>query len=107
MSRALCCQFCRVALDPAQEFAYHVEAQTVGNPTMLAAIRRLPYANGRPLRVCRECQFGIEQQRYEVRDVNYARRATVRSGQALLTVVAAVGVMAITAKLSRWLTDAA
>ena len=96
MPRALCCQFCRSALDPAQEFTFLVESQTVGNPTMLAAIRRLPHANGRPLRVCRDCETRVA--------CRGAVTSTRRGAPMLLTAVAAVGVWALTAKLSQWLT---
>lgn len=67
--RAMHCRLCRDELDLAQQFAYLVEAQTVDNPVMLAAIRRLPHAGGRPLRVCRGCQAGLEQRQVTARDV--------------------------------------
>jgi len=54
------CQFCARTLEPAQEFRYLVETETLDDPTHLARIRRLPAAaDGRPLRVCAGCQAAI------------------------------------------------
>ena len=97
MPRALCCQFCRTELDPAQEFTFLVESLTVDNPAMLATIRKLPHTNGRPLRVCRGCETRVA--------CRAAATSPRRGAPALLTAVAAVGVWALTAKLSQWLTD--
>ena len=49
------CHFCGDRLELVQQFAYLVETQTVDNPAMLAAIRRLPHDHGRPLASCRAC----------------------------------------------------
>ncbi len=90
MPRPLSCRVCGSELDPAQEFAYHVELMTADNPAMLAAIRRLPHANGKPLRVCRKCQ------RNRLMPMPTADRIALRA-------IAAVGLVAMTATLSRWL----
>ncbi len=96
------CRFCRREMDLAQQFAYLVEVQTQSNPTMLAAIRRLPHHNGVPLRVCKSCQAGIEQRRFEVRDVNARYR---RSGQLLVLAACVVGLGLVTVQMGHhWIT---
>ena len=61
MSRPLECTFCGTPLHPGQEFRYLVEIQTLDNPRMLEAIRKLPADwSGTPLHVCSQCQRGIE-----------------------------------------------
>lgn len=98
--KTLACQFCRTELDLAQQFRFLVEAQTVDNPVMLAAIRRLPHAHGRPLRCCRGCQSAIERKAVAVRDVNARARAVgLRGGQFLVLSVLAVGVGVLTARV--------
>jgi hypothetical protein len=97
MRATLHCRFCGDELDLAQQFAYLVEVQTVSNPVMLRAIRRLPHAGGAPLKCCKACQAGIEQRRFEVRDVNAGvRHASRRGGQLLLLTAFAVGVGLLT-----------
>ena len=103
MRQSINCQSCRAELDVAQQFAFLVEAQTVDAPVMLSAIRRLPHAAGRPLRVCRGCQAGIERARSAVVHGAHPRRPAPKGRQALLTAVAVVGLCAVTAKLGRWL----
>ena len=94
MPRPLTCQFCRADLDPAQEFAYHVESQTPEGAVLPAGLRRLPAVGGRPLRACRGC-----------RATPARRPAAGAAGQALFAAVAAVGMWALTAKLANLLTD--
>jgi hypothetical protein len=101
MSAAMPCRFCRREMDLAQQFTYLVEVQTQSNPVMMAAIRKLPHCNGVPLRACRDCQAGIEQRRFEVRDVNVGYR---RSGQLLMLAAFAVGIGLATAQMSYWIT---
>ena len=94
------CQFCRHELDLAQQFRYLVEAQTVDNPVMMAAIRRLPHTHGRPLRCCRGCQTVIERKAVAGRHVNArVRTAGLRGGQYLVLTVLAVGVGVLTARV--------
>lgn len=100
MHRTFRCQFCPCELDPAQQFTYLVEVQTVNDPIMMRAIRKLPHHNGRPLRVCKGCQTGIEERRFVVLDANRIRHATVQAGLAL---AAAVGLWAVTARVGNWL----
>jgi hypothetical protein len=50
------CACCRTPLEPVQEFRFHVESESLDAPAFLAAIRRMPSANGRPLPVCAACQ---------------------------------------------------
>ena len=101
MSALMHCRFCRREMDLAQQFTYLVEVQTQADPVMMPAIRRLPHCGGVPLRVCRPCQTGIEQRRFEVRDVNVGYR---RGGQLLLLAAFAVGIGLVTAQVSHWLT---
>ena len=55
------CQFCTRALEPAQELRYLVETDSLAEPAQLNRIRRLPMnRDGKPLRVCGECQRHIE-----------------------------------------------
>jgi hypothetical protein len=54
------CQFCTAPLEPVQEFRFLVETATATeDPAYLPAIRALPHADGRPLRVCKGCQGEI------------------------------------------------
>ena len=56
------CQFCTRPLEPAQELRFLVETESLGEPAQLNRIRRLPATHdGKPLRVCRECQHQIER----------------------------------------------
>jgi hypothetical protein len=77
-------------LEPAQEFRFLVETETLDNPTHLNRIRRLPATtDGRPLRVCSSCQSRIETDQARFRaDLELARSRRVRAG-----VLAAVGVL--------------
>jgi hypothetical protein len=94
------CQFCRGELDLAQQFRYLVEAQTVDDPVMMAAIRRLPHAHGRPLRCCRGCQTAIERKAIVGRFVPARARATGLHGRQYLVLTAlAVGVGVLTARV--------
>lgn len=80
------CLFCAAPLDPAQEFRFLVESQTLANPGMLALIRRLPATlDGRPLRVCGACQAAVEAR------ARAARPAAARRFRA--GVLTAVGVL--------------
>lgn len=55
------CQFCTRPLEPAQEFRFLVETETLAEPAHLNRIRRLPATqDGKPLRVCKGCQDQIE-----------------------------------------------
>ena len=93
MPRPLTCQFCRAELDPAREFAYHVETLTPEGPVLPAALRRLPAVAGKPVRACRGCR------------VVPVRRSADAAGSAILAAVAVAGLWAITAKLSTFLSD--
>ena len=101
MPRPLGCQFCRTALDPAQQFAFHVQTATAADSHPLTAGRRLPRAVGKPLRCCRECETLIVSGRCVVRD---ERPAAVR---ALVSAAVLVGTAAMTLTLGRWLAEAA
>lgn len=90
-------------MDLAQQFAYLVEVQTVSNPVMMAAIRRLPHCDGTPLRVCKRCQSGIEQRRYVVRNVNPAHRLLHSGGPFLMIAAVAVGLGMLTSQFGNWL----
>lgn len=100
MPRPLGCQFCRTPLDPAQEFAFHVQTATAGDRHQLTAGRRLPHAAGRPLRCCRGCQTLIVSGRCVVRD---DRPAAVRS---LVSVAVLVGTACMSLTVGRWLAEA-
>jgi hypothetical protein len=54
------CVRCLGPLEPAQQFRFLVETDTLDNPVHLARIRALPSANGKPLPVCKACQTAIE-----------------------------------------------
>lgn len=98
MPRPLPCEYCRAALDLAQQFAYHVESESAGDPKQPGLPRRLPWAGGRPLRVCRRCQSAFVNRKAA------PDRADI-DGRALLAAFAVVVAWAAAAKLSRWLTD--
>lgn len=99
MKTTMRCQFCRSDLDPAQQFRYLVEAQTVNDPVMMAAIRRLPHAHGRPLRCCRGCQSAIERKEIVVRNLpSRARTAGMLGRHYLVLTAIAVGVGVLTAR---------
>ena len=53
------CHFCDRVLSLAKHFAYLVESQTIDNPAMLAAIRRMPHDRGRPLPACGQCDTAV------------------------------------------------
>jgi hypothetical protein len=98
MPRPLGCQFCRTPLDPAREFAFHVQAATVADRHPLTGGHRLPHLGGHPLRCCRRCEGLIAAGRRVVRPV--APGAGVR-----LLVSAAV--LVGTVRLGRWLATGA
>ena len=85
------CQFCAGKLEPAQEFRFLVETETLGDPTHLNRIRQLPATvGGRPLRVCKSCQAAIERHPIRFRaavEQEHARKQ-IRTG-----LFAAVGVL--------------
>jgi hypothetical protein len=100
MNDPIRCRFCGDELDLGQQFAYLVELQTVSNPVMLKAIRRLPHAGGVPLRCCKGCQAGIEQKKFVVLDLNAGTRKVARRGGQLLVLTAfAVGLGLLTASV--------
>lgn len=87
------CQFCAGKLEPAQEFRFLVETDTLDDPAHLARIRRLPATPaGKPLRVCGTCQTALEARprhfRLAVERAHVQRQ--LRSGM-----VAAVGILSV------------
>jgi hypothetical protein len=87
------CQFCSGTLDPAQEFRFLVETDTLDDPTHLNRIRSLPATgDGRPLRVCKACQGEIEA--HPVRFRIAVERAQVQR-QIRTGVMAAVGILSV------------
>src|SRR5262245_50419253 len=100
MSTSMHCQLCGREIDLAQRFTYLVEVETQTDPTMMAAIRRLPHRGGVPLRVCRGCQVGIERTRIVARDLRPVRR---NSGQALLMAALTIGIGVMAVRLGTWL----
>jgi hypothetical protein len=95
------CQFCAGKLEPAQEFRFLVETDTLDNPTHLNRIRHLPAAaDGRPLRVCQSCQHAIETHpvRFRLGVEREHARQQLRAG-----VIAAVGVLSVGWLLSGFL----
>jgi hypothetical protein len=85
------CQFCHDKLEPAQELRFLVEVQNLDDPATLDRIRQLPAVNGKPLRVCKGCQAGIEKDPAGFRAaVERARRRPLRTG-----VLAAVGLLSV------------
>lgn len=90
---ACLCQFCAGKLEPAQEFRFLVETDTLDNPTHLDRIRHLPATSeGKPLRVCQSCQTAMEAHPVRFRlavERAYVQRQ-LRSG-----VMAAVGVLSV------------
>lgn len=105
MPRPLGCQFCRTPLDPAQQFAYHVQTATAADAHPLVAGRRVPVAAGRPLRCCRGCEGLIASGRYEVRDTSAAAR--VAGLRMLVSAAVLAGTGTLTLKFGRWLTGGA
>jgi hypothetical protein len=102
MPRPLACQFCPTPLDPAQQFAYHVQTLTAGDRHPLVGGRRLPHAAGKPLRCCRGCEGLIASGRYEVRDTSAAAR--VAGMRMLVSAAVLAGTGTLTLRLGRWLT---
>jgi len=82
------CRFCNDKLEPAQQLRFLVETESLGDPSFLASIRRLPAVGGRPLPVCRSCQSAVE--------ANPARfRAAVARTQLRTGVIAACGLLSL------------
>src|SRR5688572_15167530 len=87
------CQFCNDQLEPAQELRYLVETDTLGEPTHLARIRQLPSTtDGKPLRVCKSCQSGIEANPVRFR---LAVERAVAHRQLRTGMLAAVGLLSV------------
>lgn len=87
------CQFCAGKLEPAQEFRFLVETETLDNPVHLDRIRHLPAtADGRPLRVCKACQAAMEAHpvRFRLAVERKHFRRQLRSG-----VLTAVGMLSV------------
>ena len=94
MSRPLGCQFCRSPLDPARQFAFHVQTATATDPHPLTGAHRLPHRDGRPLRCCRRCETRIMSRR------------PAAGLRLLVSAAVLVGTGAVTVRLGRWLAGA-
>lgn len=98
MPRPLGCQFCRTPLDPARQFAFHVQALTAADPHPLTGDHSLPHAGGQPLRCCRGCETRIVSGRGES-----PHAAGVRL---LVSAAVLMGTGAMTVRLGKWLAGA-
>ncbi|MDB5313376.1 MAG: hypothetical protein JWO38_7578 [Gemmataceae bacterium] len=87
------CQFCAGKLEPAQEFRFLVETETLDDPVHLNRIRQLPATTGgRPLRVCKSCQKTMERHPVQFRRA-VLEREHVRQQFRAAGVLAAVGIL--------------
>jgi hypothetical protein len=58
------CNFCGAQLESSREFIFQFESLQY-DPRTLAYIRRMPGYRGEPLRLCKKCNDGIEQNNLE------------------------------------------
>lgn len=54
------CACCSGQLEPAQQLRFLVETASLDDPAYLAGIRRMPFAKGRPVPVCKACLRMLE-----------------------------------------------
>jgi hypothetical protein len=101
MNAATICDFCGNQLDLGQEFVYQFESiKFAEDPVLLALIRRLPDYQGEPLRLCRSCRTGLEQ---NARDIENERATIDRTTPLARVVFILVLVVVLTAGLAAWL----
>src|SRR4051794_40908747 len=63
------CQFCGEPIDPGQEFVYLVEAQEFEERLApMGLVEMSDQYHGEPLRTCKECRLGIEQNRQDLEE---------------------------------------
>ena len=97
------CDFCGAALEPSREFIYQFESlKFCDNEDVLNLIRRMPKYQGEPLRICKECNEGIQQndreREEEAADAQRRQRFVrkVLSIGAVLLAVAAIASVIVT-----------
>jgi hypothetical protein len=92
------CHFCDDPLDAGSEFVFLVEAQTYDEevaPFDLAEL--LPYYQGEPLRLCKECRASIEQNRQDLLERAAEEEASSRGLRRVLSIVGIVLILIVVA----------
>jgi hypothetical protein len=97
------CQYCGDPLDAGSEFVFLVEAQVYDEEVApLEHIQQSPHYHGEPLRVCKECRAGIEQNRQDLLEEAAVQEASARRFRKVLAVV---GILALLFLLALILLD--
>lgn len=82
------CQYCGDPLDAGSEFVFLVEAQVHDEEVApLELVQRSPHYHGEPLRVCKECRAGIEQNRQDLLEEAAVQEASARRFRKVLAVL--------------------
>ena len=82
------CQYCGDPLDAGSEFVFLVEAQVYDEEVApLEQVQQSPHYHGEPLRVCKECRAGIEQNRQDLLEEAALQEASARRLRKVLAVV--------------------
>ena len=92
------CQYCGDPLDAGSEFIFLVEAQVYDEEVApLELVQQSPDYHGEPLRVCKECRAGIEQNRQDLLEQAAQEEASSRRYRKVLSVVGIIFVLIILA----------
>ncbi len=82
------CQYCGDPLDAGSEFVFLVDAQVYDEEVApLELVQRSPRYHGEPLRVCKECRTGIEQNRRDLLEEAAVQEASARRFRKVLAVL--------------------
>ena len=88
------CQYCGDRLDAGSEFIFLVEAQVYDEEVApLELVQQSPDYHGEPLRVCKECRAGIEQNRLDLLERAAEEEASSRRLRKALSIVGIVFVL--------------
>ena len=101
MKAATVCDFCGNQMGLGEEFVYQFESiKFAEDPILLALIRRLPDYQGEPLRLCRSCRTGLEQ---NARDIENEQAAIDRTTPLARMFFILVLIVLLISGLAAWL----
>ena len=87
MREQTCCDFCGEKLELSREFIYQMESlDFMDDDGRLEAIRRSPDYHGEPLRLCKACHQGVEENRLDKRSEEEALERKHRRAMAIMKV---------------------
>ena len=88
------CQYCGDPSDAGSEFIFLVEAQVYDEEVApLELVQQSPDYHGEPLRICKECRAGIEQNRQDLLEQAAQEEASSRRYRKILAIAGIVFVL--------------